>query len=93
MLKGVWGKKIGMTSIFVENKSVSVTVVDIGNWVVTGIKTESNDGYNAIQTGHVKKKYSVEQLFKGNVKKFKQCCNWLREIKVDVIDENDVVAS
>ena len=57
MVKGLWGKKIGMTQVFSEeNKVVPVTVIDVADWFVTQIKTKEQDGYNAVQIGHVKKK-------------------------------------
>ena len=60
MITGLWGKKIGMTQIFEKNAVVPVTVVDISSWVVTAIKTEKKDGYNAIQVGNVRKKSSKD---------------------------------
>lgn len=44
------GKKIGMTRIFDQDRRiVPCTVVEAGPCVVTQIKTEENDGYEAIQ--------------------------------------------
>ncbi len=51
MSKGIWGKKIGMTQVFENDKVVPVTAIDVSNWVVTNIKTKERDGYNAIQVG------------------------------------------
>ena len=49
---GMLGKKIGMTSVFAsDGRLVPVTVVEVGPCVVTQIKTEKNDGYNALQLG------------------------------------------
>ena len=51
-MKGILGKKIGMTQIFTEHGEViPVTVVEAGPVVVTQIKTTENDGYTAIQVG------------------------------------------
>lgn len=52
------GKKIGMTQLFDENrKVVPVTVIDVGVWFVTQVKTEDKDGYNALQLGLPRKRY------------------------------------
>ena len=49
-IKGILGKKLGMTQVFDEdNRVVPVTVVKAGPCVVTGIRTEETDGYNAVQ--------------------------------------------
>lgn len=46
------GTKIGMTRVFTDaNHSVPVTAIEVGPCVVTQIKTEETDGYNAIQIG------------------------------------------
>lgn len=52
MKKALLAKKVGMTQIFNENGSlIPVTVLQAGPCVVTQIKTEDNDGYNAVQVG------------------------------------------
>ena len=51
-MKLILGKKIGMTQIFEETGEViPVTVIQAGPAVVTQIKTEETDGYNAVQVG------------------------------------------
>lgn len=53
MAKGLIGKKLGMTQIFVDNdKLVPVTVVEAGPCVVTQLRTVNRDGYSAIQLGY-----------------------------------------
>ena len=48
-MKGILGKKLGMTQIFTEEGIVvPVTVVEAGPNVVTQVKTVEKDGYNAI---------------------------------------------
>jgi large subunit ribosomal protein L3 len=52
MKKGIIGKKLGMTQLFMEDGTcVPVTVVQAGPCVVTQKKTTACDGYNAIQVG------------------------------------------
>jgi len=49
-IKGVLGKKLGMTQVFdANNKMVPVTVVEAGTCVVTQIRTPEKDGYSAVQ--------------------------------------------
>ena len=49
-MKGILGKKIGMTQVFAKNgKLIPVTVVEVEPNVVTQIKTVETDGYEAIQ--------------------------------------------
>jgi large subunit ribosomal protein L3 len=51
-MKGIIGRKVGMTQIFDENGQViPVTVIEAGPCYVTQIRTEQNDGYTAVQLG------------------------------------------
>jgi len=51
-MKGILGKKIGMTQVFTEEgKLIPVTVIEIEPNIVTQIKTVEKDGYDAIQLG------------------------------------------
>ena len=51
-MKGILGRKIGMTQVFTKsNKVVPVTVISVEPNIVTQIKTKENDGYEAIQLG------------------------------------------
>ena len=51
-MKGILGKKIGMTQIFSEaGEMIPVTVIEAGPCVVTQLKTEETDGYKAVQLG------------------------------------------
>ena len=51
-MSGLIGKKIGMTSIFDENgKNMPCTVIQAGPCVVTQVRTEDKDGYDAVQLG------------------------------------------
>jgi large subunit ribosomal protein L3 len=53
MSKTLLGRKIGMSRYFLEDgTNVPVTIVEAGPCVVTQIKTEENDGYDAIQIGY-----------------------------------------
>ncbi len=49
-MKGILGKKIGMTQVFTKNgKLIPVTVIEVEPNVVTQIKTVEKDGYEAVQ--------------------------------------------
>ncbi|QFQ03121.1 50S ribosomal protein L3 [Corynebacterium urogenitale] len=52
-IKGILGKKLGMTQIFDEdNRVVPVTVVEAGPCVVTQVRTKETDGYEAVQIAY-----------------------------------------
>jgi len=56
-MRGLVGKKIGMTSVFDEiGRSIPVTVVEVPAAVITQIKTEEKDGYNAVQLASFERK-------------------------------------
>ena len=70
-MKGILGRKIGMTQVFSKDgKLVPVTVIEVEPNVVTQVKTIENDGYNAIQlaTVTVKEKHSNKASM-GHTKK------------------------
>jgi large subunit ribosomal protein L3 len=51
MLKGLIGKKIGMTQIFVEGLALPVTLIEAGPCYVTQVRLPGKDGYSAVQLG------------------------------------------
>lgn len=56
-MKGMIGKKLGMTSIFdAKGNQINVTVIDVAPNVVTQVKTIETDGYNAVQLGYGERK-------------------------------------
>ena len=70
-MKGILGRKIGMTQVFTKSgKLVPVTVVEVEPNVVTQIKTKEKDGYDAIQLGAVTiKEKSSNKAKIGHTKK------------------------
>ncbi len=88
MVSGIWGKKVGMTQVFINDKVVPVTVVDVGDWFVTGIKTTEKDGYNAVQVGCLKKRHRDEKFVGSWLKKLGQYFTFVREIRLDNIPES-----
>lgn len=86
MIKGIIGKKVGMTQIFDENGTViPVTLIEAGPCYVTQKKSVETDGYNAIQIGFEElsekrvKKPIVGHLKKANAPMLRH----LREFRVD----------
>ena len=87
-MKGILGKKIGMTQIFTEvGAVVPVTVVEAGPVVVTQIKTVEKDGYNAVQVGFgdVKEK-SLNKPQKGHLAAANTLKKHLKEFRVDSVE-------
>ncbi|MDY0131170.1 MAG: 50S ribosomal protein L3 [Desulforegulaceae bacterium] len=70
MCKGLIGKKLGMISIYTpEGVQVPVTVVQAGPCVVTQVKTNETDNYNALQLGFNEKTKNVTKPLKGHFEK------------------------
>ncbi|OWY19702.1 50S ribosomal protein L3 [Sphingobacteriales bacterium UPWRP_1] len=70
-MKGLIGKKIGMTSFFDDSgKQVNCTVLEVGPCYVTQVKTRETDGYNAVQLGFgQRKEKNTPAPLKGHFKK------------------------
>jgi large subunit ribosomal protein L3 len=81
-LIGIWGRKIGMTQVFVNDKVVPVTAIDIVDWRITNIKTQERDGYNALQVGLVKNRYKDKEYDKEWIKKPSVYYAFIREISL-----------
>ena len=68
-MSGLIGKKIGMTSIFDENgKNIPCTVIEAGPCVITQVRTNEVDGYEALQLGFDDKK-TANKAATGHAKK------------------------
>ena len=70
-MNGLIGKKVGMTSIYDEaGKNIPCTVIEITPNVVSQIKTEESDGYNAIQLAFgERKKKRINAALGGHLKR------------------------
>jgi large subunit ribosomal protein L3 len=106
-MKGIIGKKIGMTSVFdPSGKQTACTIIEAGPCVVTQVRTQENDGYTALQLsfGDKKEKQTLQaeknHFAKANTpaKKFsKEFRNFSIEknigdtITVDIFAEGDNV--
>jgi large subunit ribosomal protein L3 len=70
-MPGIIGRKVGMTSIYsAEGKMLPCTVIEAGPCVVTQIKTQDRDGYEAVQLGYGdRKEKNTPNALKGHFKK------------------------
>lgn len=93
MVKGILGRKVGMTQFFTENgESLAVTVIEAEPNVVLQKKTLENDGYEAIQIGFFDKKESrTNKAEKGHAEKANTSPKrYVREIRNVNVDEYEV---
>ena len=91
-MKGILGRKKGMTQVFTKSgKLIPVTVIEVEPNVVTQIKTKENDGYEAVQLGfeNIKEKNATKAII-GHAKKANTTPKrFFREIRgVDVANYN-----
>jgi len=90
MIHGLMGKKLGMTQIFDEvGRVIPVTVLQVGPCVVTDIKTNERDGYEALQMGFGDSK-RLNSPQRGQRKAAGTSSRFLREIKADDISGYEV---
>lgn len=70
-MPGIIGRKVGMTSIYsAEGKAMPCTVIEAGPCVVTQVKTQDRDGYDAVQLGFgTRKEKNTPNALKGHFKK------------------------
>ena len=106
-MKGILGKKIGMTQVFANNgKLIPVTVVLVEPNVVMQVKTKETDGYTAIQLGftskkekhsnkpeigHAKKANTAPKRFLKEIKGVEGNYELGQEIKCDIFEAGEVV--
>lgn len=83
MITGCWGKKIGMTQVFQNDKVIPVTVVDVSDWLVTNIRNQERDGYGAIQVGLKRPKCTGDAFSKLWLKDPRAYFSFVREIKAE----------
>lgn len=107
-MPGIIGKKIGMTSVFdADGKNIPCTVIEAGPCVVTQVRSNEIDGYEAVQLAYDdKKEKQTSNALVGHFKKanttpkykvVETVMDWDREIKLgDIVtvadfEENDWV--
>lgn len=92
-MKGIIGKKVGMTQIFDEQGNiVPVTVIEAGPCYITQVRTAERDGYTAVQLGFGSTK--PQRLSKGEMghlqKKSLPALSVLREFRVKAQDVGEL---
>lgn len=93
MKKGIIGKKLGMTQIFMEDGSVvPVTVIEAGPCTVAQKKTVENDGYDAVQLafGEVKEKHMTKAEIGHFKKAGVEVKKHLKEFRLESASEMNV---
>ncbi len=106
-MKGILGRKVGMTQVFTKDgKLIPVTVVSVSPNVVTQIRTEETDGYSAIQLatvdkkeknaskasiGHVKKAGTTPKRFLKEIRNFEGTYNLGDTVGVDIFTAGEYV--
>ena len=106
-MKGLLGKKIGMTRFFTEDgRSMGATLIEAGPCTVVQVKTVESDGYDAVQLGFLEQKEKrINKPMAGHFKKakvsphrilkefrdFEQDVKVGDQVKVDIFTEGDEV--
>ena len=94
-MKGIIGKKLGMTQIFAEDGTlVPVTVIQAGPVRVVQKKNRERDGYDALQLGfeEIKKQKKVNKPMMGHFKRTSvPPYRILKEIKMEGFNEGDEI--
>ena len=90
MIQGMVGRKLGMTQVFDDNGvALPVTVIECGPNVVTQIRTEEKDGYEAVQLGFgISKRLNRPE--QGHRKASGYMSDVLREVKATDLDGIEV---
>jgi large subunit ribosomal protein L3 len=91
-MKGIIGKKVGMTQVFDEQGNViPVTVIQAGPCYVTQIRTAERDGYTGVQLGYGESK--PQRISKGELGHLKRnnlpALRHLREFRVKDLDVSE----
>ena len=89
MIKGIIGKKLGMTQIFKENGAAeAVTAIEAGPCAIVQVKTTKKDGYTSAQLGFGEPK-RLKSPRKEHLKEVGQF-RYLREFRVDDVESIEV---
>lgn len=90
MVQSLLGKKLGMTQVFEADGSiVPVTVLRVGPCVVTQVRTEERDGYQAVQLGFEESK-RLNSPQRGHQRPASSSLRYLREVKASNGGEYEV---
>lgn len=90
MIEALMGRKLGMTQIFDETgRAIPVTVLKVGPCVVTQVRTQERDGYEAIQLGFEESK-RLNSPDRGHQKAAGSSMKHLREVKASDVSGYEV---
>ncbi|MCL4465633.1 MAG: 50S ribosomal protein L3 [Chloroflexi bacterium] len=89
MVKGLLGRKVGMTQVFSEaGQARPATVIEAGPCVVTQVRTKEKDGYEAVQIGFGEAK-RLNKPERGHLKGLTPL-RYLREVEAEDISQYEV---
>lgn len=89
-ISGLVGRKLGMTTYFTDDgRAVPVTAVEVGPCVVTQVKTEARNGYEAVQIGFVAAK-NLNKPMAGHLERSGGKFRHLQEFSVKDLGEFEV---
>ena len=92
-MKGILGKKLGITQVFTEDgRLIPVTVIEAGPARVVQKKEKDKDGYEALQVGFdkIRKEKNITKPMKGHFKKTSSpAFRFLKEMQVEGFDAGD----
>ncbi len=90
-MKGILGRKLGMTQVFLEDGNVvPVTVVEAGPCVVLQVKTPQTDGYSSVQLGFADMKRPIKALAGHAAKANTVAKRYVRELRGPLAQEYTV---
>lgn len=92
-MKGLIGKKLGMTHVFVNGRMVPVTVVEAGPCKVLALRTQERNGYSAVQLGFGKRKpKNVSKAVRAHAEAagYDQAPELIREIRLTADPSEDI---
>jgi large subunit ribosomal protein L3 len=96
-MKGILGKKIGMTQVFTDDgRLVPVTVIEAGPARVVQKKEKERDGYESVQVGfdEIRKEKNVTKPMLGHFKKASlPAFRFVRELPVEGLNAGDVITA
>ena len=89
-MTGLLGRKIGMTTVYDDSgRANAVTMVEVGPCVVTQVKTEQRDGYQAVQVGFIRSSKTNMPL-RGHFERAGGSYQHVQEFKVADLGEFEV---
>ncbi len=89
-IQGLLGRKIGMTTYYREDGgAIAVTAVEVGPCVVTQVKTQTRDGYEAVQVGFLQAT-ALNKPLAGHLERSGGKFRHLQEFKASDLGEFEV---